>query len=96
MLINFKNKVAINYFQVFTKFRAPAGVLLKQVTVFVFSEMESDSDSWRVYVVRSSIRYMPGLEISPKNSLCATQKPVKCNGCVICVWPAVVLTLEKS
>lgn len=37
MLINFKNKVVINYFQVFTEFRAPAGVLLKQVTVFLCS-----------------------------------------------------------
>lgn len=102
MLINFKNKAAINYFQVFTKVCAPAGVPFKASHYFsTFSEMESGSVSWRVYVVRDCIRYMPWLEPSPKNSLCATQKPasilhVKHTGYIIPVWPAVVLTMEKS
>lgn len=102
MLINFKNKVAINYFQVFTKVYAPVRVPFKANHYFsTFSEAESGSVSWRVYVVRNSISYMPWLGACPKNSLCATQQPVsilpvKHNGYKIPVWPAVVLTMEKS
>lgn len=102
MLINFKNKVVINYFQVFTKVCAPVGVPFKASHYFsTFSEMDSESVSWRAYVVRNRIRYMPWLGLSPKNSLCAIQKPVsilpvKHNGYKILVWSAVVLTMEKS
>ena len=102
MLINLKNKVAISCFQVFTKVCAPVGVPFKAGHRFsTFSEMESDSVIRRAYIVRNRIRYMPWLEVSPKNSFCATRKPVyilpvKHNSCKIPVWPPVVLSMETS
>lgn len=67
MLINFKNKVAINYFQVFTKVWAPVGVPFKASHYSsTLSEIESDAVSWRASVVRNRIRYMPWLGLALK------------------------------